>query len=54
MAKKQGLALQLDIAKSQLGSKMTELERVKDKLSDVISERDFLRKILSNLSQQRH
>jgi hypothetical protein len=53
MAKVGGLRLKLQIAEKTLGAKLDELGAVKDKLADVTTERDFLRKILSNLSEYR-
>ena len=48
-----GMALKLQIAESNLGAKIAELGKVKDKLSDITTERDFLRKIVLNLSERR-
>ena len=48
-----GVRLKLEIAESNLGAKISELEKVKDKLSDVTTERDFLRKVALNLSERR-
>ena len=47
-----GVRLKLGISESNLGAKISELEKVKDKLSDVTTERDFLRKIVMNLSDR--
>lgn len=48
-----GVALRLQIAESNLAAKVAELHQVKDKLADVTTERDFLRKIVSNLSESK-
>ena len=47
-----GVRLKLGISESNLGAKISELEKIKDKLSDVTTERDFLRKIVMNLSDR--
>lgn len=48
-----GVVLKLKIAESNLGAKMLELDAVKNKLSETSNERDFLRKVVANLSEQK-
>lgn len=48
-----GVTLKLQIAESNLSAKNDELQRLKDKHADIVSERDFLRKIVGNLSDHR-
>lgn len=45
-----GIALELEIAKSNLIAKSKELDRIVGINSDLTHERDFLRKVILNLS----
>ena len=54
MAKIGGLKLKLAISESNLTARVNELEETKRKLYEVINERDFLRKVVLNLSERRY
>ena len=55
MAKKKvrGTLLELKIAESNLEAKIREFESLKYRHAEVATERDFLRKIVANLSEWR-
>lgn len=47
-----GIALDLQIAQSNLAARSAELERIAQKNSELVSERDFLRKLLLQVTSQ--